>query len=65
MLSPVFGNMSVDERMLKELGLESVDDLFSDIPPEVRVEGIDLPPGMSEIEGDCTITSSLPPSGPS
>jgi len=42
--------MSVDERMLKELGLESVDDLFSDIPPEVRVEGIDLPPGMSEIE---------------
>jgi len=36
--------------MLKELGIASVDELFSDIPPSVRTEGIPLPPGRSEME---------------
>lgn len=36
--------------MLKELGIASVDELFSDVPPSVRTEGIPLPPGRSEME---------------
>jgi glycine dehydrogenase subunit 1 len=36
--------------MLKSLGIDSVDELFSDIPPSVRTDGIELPPGMSEME---------------
>ncbi|NLK25113.1 MAG: aminomethyl-transferring glycine dehydrogenase subunit GcvPA [Euryarchaeota archaeon] len=39
-----------DKRMLKELGIASVDELFSDIPPSVRTEGLPLPPGKSELE---------------
>ena len=35
--------------MLKSL-VDSVDELFSDIPPSVRTDGIELPPGMSEME---------------
>ena len=42
--------MGTDERMLKELGVQSVDELFSDIPPSVLVEEIDLPDGLSEME---------------
>lgn len=41
--------MAADERMLKELGIQSVDDLFSDIPASVRVDGIPLPDGMTEM----------------
>jgi glycine dehydrogenase subunit 1 len=37
-------------RMLSELGLSSIDDLFSDIPKEVRTGGLDLPGGMDELE---------------
>lgn len=42
--------MGVDERMLKELGIQSVDELFSDIPPSIRTAGIELPDGLSEME---------------
>ncbi|HQE70620.1 MAG TPA: aminomethyl-transferring glycine dehydrogenase subunit GcvPA, partial [Atopobiaceae bacterium] len=51
--------MAADERMLKELGIQSVDDLFSDIPASVRVDGIPLPDGMSEIEVVRTVRSML------
>jgi glycine dehydrogenase subunit 1 len=51
--------MAVDERMLKELGVQSVDELFSDIPAAVRIEGIPLPDGMSEMEVVRTIRSML------
>lgn len=51
--------MAVDERMLKELGVQSVDELFSDIPPSVRTEGIPLPDGMSEMEVVRTVRSIL------
>jgi glycine dehydrogenase subunit 1 len=37
-------------RMLAALGLESIDDLFAGIPPAARAAGIDLPPGLSELE---------------
>lgn len=34
--------------MLDRLGIQSVDDLFADIPPEVRIKGLELPAGMEE-----------------
>jgi glycine dehydrogenase subunit 1 len=42
--------MALDRRMLDELGIESVDELFADIPGEVRTDGIPLPAGRSEME---------------
>lgn len=39
------------EEMLKVIGVTSIDDLFSDIPPELRFEGdLDIPPALSEYE---------------
>lgn len=37
------------ERMLGALGLESIDDLFADIPAAVRATGLDLPAGLDEL----------------
>ncbi|MFQ6107595.1 MAG: aminomethyl-transferring glycine dehydrogenase subunit GcvPA [Thermoplasmata archaeon] len=42
--------MDSENEMLKFLGLTSTDELFEDIPKDVRIEGIDLPPGKSEME---------------
>ena len=42
--------MTIDERMLKELGVKDVDALFVDIPMEVRKEGLDLRNGLDEYE---------------
>ena len=41
-----------DERaqMLEELGLHSVEELFSDIPAELRCRELDVPAGVSEME---------------
>lgn len=40
-----------DEReMLKKIGIGSVDELFSDIPSEIRVKGLNIPKGLSELE---------------
>jgi len=41
-----------DERrqMLEAVGLEDSDGLFSSIPAEVRIKGLDLPEGLSELE---------------
>ena len=38
------------EVMLAELGLSSTDELFSDIPEELRCKGLDIPDGLSESE---------------
>jgi len=38
------------ERMLAALGVASVDDLFADIPPELRASGIDLPGPEPELQ---------------
>ncbi len=43
-------NLRYEEEMLAELGLESIDDLFSDIPGEYRIDGLDLPDGIDEME---------------
>ncbi|MFW5776065.1 MAG: aminomethyl-transferring glycine dehydrogenase subunit GcvPB [Spirochaetota bacterium] len=45
------GNTPDDRRsMLDALGLDRLEDLFSDIPAEHRFPTIDLPPALSEIE---------------
>ncbi|MBO8129311.1 MAG: aminomethyl-transferring glycine dehydrogenase subunit GcvPA [Peptococcaceae bacterium] len=37
--------------MLEAIGIDSIDELFTDIPAEIRLTGdLDLPPAMSEIE---------------
>jgi glycine dehydrogenase subunit 1 len=41
----------VTEAMLKALGLSSIDDLFRDVPEEVRFKGeLKIPEGLSEVE---------------
>ncbi|MDD1770614.1 MAG: aminomethyl-transferring glycine dehydrogenase subunit GcvPA [Methanomassiliicoccales archaeon] len=42
--------MRHSDEMLARLGLESVDRLFDDIPEGARIDGLDLPDGLSEIE---------------
>ena len=36
--------------MLQQMKLKSVDELFSDIPSDVRIDGLRLPDGLSEID---------------
>ena len=38
------------QKMLEAIGIESVADLFAPIPEELRLKGLDLPPGISEME---------------
>ncbi len=43
--------MPPDEaEMLEFLGLKAVDDLFSDIPEDIRIDGLDIAPGAEEAE---------------
>jgi glycine dehydrogenase subunit 1 len=41
--------------MLQALGIDSVEDLLVDLPPEVRQRRIDLPPGASELETEASL----------
>ena len=43
-------NNEVKAEMLEEIGLNSVEDLFSDIPQQARMKTLDLPKAMSEME---------------
>ena len=44
-------NRGLELEMLHEMGMSSIDDLFEDIPLEVRMnERLDLPPPQSEEE---------------
>ncbi len=36
--------------MLDVIGVATADELFADIPPELRIDGLDLPPALSEQE---------------
>ena len=37
--------------MLRTIGVASIDELFADIPEDIRFEGnLDLPPAMGELE---------------
>ena len=52
--------MASDEAdMLRAMGLRSVDDLFSDVPPDVRMQRLDLPPGLTEQEVVSRVTEIL------
>ncbi len=44
-------NLGREQEMLEAMGLSSIDDLFSDIPPSIRRDGpLDLPPPQTEEE---------------
>ncbi len=43
-------NSNLKQKMLDEMGLKTIDDLFADIPQEVRITKLDLPEGESEME---------------
>ena len=45
--------------MLRTMGLRSVDDLFSDIPPSVRTKPLALPPGLPEQDVVARVTEIL------
>ena len=48
---PFIANTDQQRRqMLAEIGLGSVEELFADIPPELRCRELKLPPGMTEQE---------------
>jgi len=51
MTVPYIANTDADRRaMLAAIGVASSDELFDDIPPEFRIEGLSLPPALSEPE---------------
>ena len=50
---------SDDADMLRSMGLRSIDDLFSDIPPSVRMKSLALPPGLAEQEVVAQVTEML------
>lgn len=43
-------NSSEREQMLQAIGLKTVDELFAQIPDEIKVKKLELPEGMSELE---------------
>ncbi|MCD6303994.1 MAG: aminomethyl-transferring glycine dehydrogenase subunit GcvPA [Planctomycetes bacterium] len=48
---PFVANTDAQRReMLRAIGVESIDELFADIPPELRCEELDIPPGLPEQE---------------
>jgi glycine dehydrogenase subunit 1 len=48
---PYIANTDEDRRrMLDAVGVATADDLFADIPPPFRIEGLGLPPALSELE---------------
>ena len=48
---PYIANTDQDRQaMLKELGMSSTDELFADIPQALRIDGLNIPNGISESE---------------
>ncbi|MEX1195430.1 MAG: aminomethyl-transferring glycine dehydrogenase subunit GcvPA [Dehalococcoidia bacterium] len=48
---PYIPNTDEDRsRMFEAIGVASIDELFADIPPAFRIDGLDLPPALSELE---------------
>ena len=38
------------QQMLADIGVDTIDDLFADIPPELLCDGLNIPPGLTEQE---------------
>ena len=51
--------------MLRQMKLKSVDQLFEDIPKDVRIDGLRLPEGLSEIDLRRELASMMAPNRPS
>jgi glycine dehydrogenase subunit 1 len=46
---PYIPNTDEDRRaMLEAIGVATVDELFADVPPDLRIDGLDLPPALDE-----------------
>ena len=43
-------NSTLKDTMLKQIGLNHIDDLFSDIPNKIKIKDLDLPVGLSQQE---------------
>ena len=43
-------NSSIKDTLLKETGLNNIEDLFSDIPKKIRINDLDMPIGISQQE---------------
>ena len=43
--------------MLREIGLDSFDGLYKDVPESVRLKGLDIPEGVSEMEAAAQISA--------
>lgn len=50
-------SISRQQEMLKSIGLESVDELFEQVPSEVRLKDLDIPDGKSELEVSRIVTA--------
>ena len=50
--------------MLQQMKLKSVEELFADIPKEVRIDGLKLPDGLSEIDLRRELASMMAPNRP-
>lgn len=45
-------NSSLKQEMLGEIGLRQIDDLFVDIPGEIKISNLELPDGLSQQEAE-------------
>ncbi len=52
-------NFEYRKEMLKEIGVKSIDELFSDIPEKIRIKKLNLPDGKSEMEVKKQVTEIL------
>jgi len=48
-----------EKEMLEYLGMNSIEELFDDIPEEIKVKGLDLPKGLGEMETGRLLRSKL------
>jgi len=50
--NPSFCSLAENDRveMLKRIGIDSIDDLYADLPAGLACDGLDLPQGISEME---------------
>jgi glycine dehydrogenase subunit 1 len=52
-------NLHVKEEMLKDIGLKEIDQLFEDVPEKIRIDGVDIPEGLSEQEAARAVSAIL------